>query len=168
VRYPCDLRIISLLQPSAPLIGPIDSSPAVSQTNYIQQGYTKLPKMADSQTPQPPSGSEHLTPAPVTEDNIKPDPDLDASIEQDVDMNTENQPGANPDDTAAPSIDPMAPAPQPSKKETSLREFLGKMDDYAPIVSLSHEHPSLFLPKCDHTTTRSGRPISISCLASLI
>ncbi|OGE58498.1 hypothetical protein PENARI_c001G08760 [Penicillium arizonense] len=90
--------------------------------------------MADSQTPQPPSGSEHLTPAPVTEDNIKPDPDLDASIEQDVDMNTENQPGANPDDTAAPSIDPMAPAPQPSKKETSLREFLGKMDDYAPII----------------------------------
>ncbi|KAJ5747377.1 uncharacterized protein N7511_009073 [Penicillium nucicola] len=89
--------------------------------------------MADSQTPQPPSGSEHLTPAPVT-DNIKPDPDLDASIEQDVDMNTEPQPGANADDSAAPGIDPMAPAPQPSKKETSLREFLSKMDDYAPII----------------------------------
>jgi transcription initiation factor TFIID subunit 10 len=106
--------------------------------------------MADSQTPQPPSGSEHLTPAPATEDNIKPDPDLDASIEQDVDMNTEHQPGVNTDDAPAPGMDPIEPAPQPSKKETSLREFLGKMDDYAPIVSLSqHSHQkSLYFFPC--------------------
>lgn len=32
------------------------------------------------------------------------------------------------------AIDPVAAAPQPSKKETSLREFMSKMDDYAPIV----------------------------------
>lgn len=33
------------------------------------------------------------------------------------------------------SVDALAAAAAPSKKETSLREFLGKMDEYAPIVS---------------------------------
>jgi transcription initiation factor TFIID subunit 10 len=95
-----------------------------------------------SQTPQPSpqNGSEHPPPS-ETENNIKTEPDLDASIEQDVEMNpipqTEDQ---------APGIDPMAPAPQPSKKETSLREFLGKMDDYAPIVSPTASHSKLSHP----------------------
>lgn len=35
---------------------------------------------------------------------------------------------------SAPEIDQLAAAPPPTKKETSLREFLGKMDEYAPIV----------------------------------
>lgn len=38
-------------------------------------------------------------------------------------------------------MDPLAAAAPPSKKETSLREFLGKMDEYAPIVSI----PVLYL-----------------------
>ncbi|KAJ5327002.1 Transcription initiation factor TFIID 23-30kDa subunit [Penicillium brevicompactum] len=80
--------------------------------------------MADSQPPPQHNGSEQL---PPSEDNIKTEPDLDASIEQDVEMNPEQ-----PEE--APAVDPMAPAPTPSKKETSLREFLGKMDDYAPII----------------------------------
>lgn len=80
--------------------------------------------MADSQPPQ--NGPEQ---PPPSEDNIKTEPDLDTSIEQDIEMNP------NPDQPdEAPAVDPMAPAPTPSKKETSLREFLGKMDDYAPIV----------------------------------
>lgn len=80
--------------------------------------------MADSQPPPQHNGSEQ---PPPSEDNIKTEPDLDASIEQDVEMNPEQ-----PDE--APAVDPIAPAPTPSKKETSLREFLGRMDDYAPIV----------------------------------
>lgn len=42
----------------------------------------------------------------------------------------------NPVPPIAPGIgiDPVAPAPPPTKKETSLREFLGKMDEYAPII----------------------------------
>lgn len=41
----------------------------------------------------------------------------------------------------AAEVDPIAAAPPPSKKETSLREFLGKMDDYAPIVrGLDQDH----------------------------
>lgn len=95
--------------------------------------------MADSQTSQPPqstpqNGSQEHPPPSQSEDNIKTEPDLDASIDKDVEMNTESQTGTDAN-TSAPGQDPMAPAPEPSKKETSLREFLGKMDDYAPIVS---------------------------------
>lgn len=44
----------------------------------------------------------------------------------------------NPVQDAVPtSVDAIAAAVAPSKKETSLREFLGKMDDYAPIVGLA-------------------------------
>jgi len=35
-------------------------------------------------------------------------------------------------------VDPLAPAPEvklPNRKDASLKEFLSKMDDYAPIVS---------------------------------
>ncbi|KAJ5587285.1 Transcription initiation factor TFIID 23-30kDa subunit [Penicillium hispanicum] len=102
--------------------------------------------MADSQPsqpsqPQPSNGSqEQPVPAPDTADSaIKPDPDIDASVEQDIDMNVEqNASAANPDentgDALATEVDPLAAAPAPTKKETSLREFLGKMDDYAPII----------------------------------
>lgn len=95
-----------------------------------------------SQTPQPPNGSqEHPIPPsatpvePTTDSAVKPEPDLDASIEQDIDMNAEQTQATGDDNAPLPTDDdPMAAAPQPSKKETSLREFLGKMDDYAPIV----------------------------------
>lgn len=35
------------------------------------------------------------------------------------------------------NVDPVAPAPEPklpTRKDASLKEFLSKMDDYAPIV----------------------------------
>jgi hypothetical protein len=35
-------------------------------------------------------------------------------------------------------VDPLAPAPEPklpTRKDASLKDFLAKMDDYAPIVS---------------------------------
>lgn len=91
--------------------------------------------MADSQPSSQPNGSQEQppasTPAETADSAIKPEPDIDASIEQDIDMNTDQTAqAANADDT----VDPIAAAPQPSKKEISLREFLGKMDDYAPIV----------------------------------
>ncbi|CAI7675152.1 unnamed protein product [Penicillium manginii] len=95
-----------------------------------------------SQTPQPPNGSqEHPIPPsatpvePATDSAVKPEPDLDASIEQDIDMNAEQTQATGDDNAPLPTdVDPMAAAPTPSKKETSLREFLGKMDDYAPII----------------------------------
>jgi len=38
-------------------------------------------------------------------------------------------------------VDPVAPAPEaknPTRKDASLKDFLSKMDDYAPIVSKPH------------------------------
>ena len=99
------------------------------------------PQPSQSSQPQPPNGTEQSTPAPDTADSIiKPDPDIDASIEKDIDMNAEsNASAANPGDSASGAlpteVDTLAAAaPPPTKKETSLREFLDKMDDYAPIV----------------------------------
>ena len=96
---------------------------------------------SQSSQPQPLNGSqEQSVPPPDTSDSIiKPDPDIDASIEQDIDMNAEQDISAtNPDEidgsALTTEVEPLTAAPQPTKKETSLREFLGKMDDYAPIV----------------------------------
>lgn len=56
----------------------------------------------------------------------------------------ENIPLGNPVQ-AADSVDATLAATAPSKKETSLREFLGKMDEYAPIVSIfCSVSPSIF------------------------
>ncbi|KAE8349586.1 transcription initiation factor TFIID 23-30kDa subunit-domain-containing protein [Aspergillus coremiiformis] len=78
-----------------------------------------------------------------------PKPDLDAadgvtldpSIEQDIDLNgNSDSKMTNPNDAEDPtvgnptSVDALAAAAAPSKKETSLREFLGKIDEYAPII----------------------------------
>lgn len=59
-----------------------------------------------------------------------------------------DQSGAGADESAAGAlateVDQLAESSQPSKKETSLREFLGKMDEYAPIVG----DPSVCLLVC--------------------
>jgi transcription initiation factor TFIID subunit 10 len=50
------------------------------------------------------------------------------------DPSTDLLPIANADE----EVDPVAPAPEPklpTRKDASLKEFLSKMDDYAPIVS---------------------------------
>lgn len=117
------------------------------------------PAAASTSTPTP-TPDEPTTAAsePVT---VKEEPDapsaaaLDASIEkEDIDMggtgavdNTAPQasgtstatavdgPAEGPSNAAAvPEVNPVAPAPVPTKKDASLREFLGKMDEYAPIV----------------------------------
>ena len=64
--------------------------------------------------------------------------ELDPAIEADIDM-TEANPNASVDfgGDATQDIDPVAPAAEirvPTKKDASLREFLGKMDEFAPIV----------------------------------
>ncbi|KAJ5098370.1 hypothetical protein N7532_005371 [Penicillium argentinense] len=89
-----------------------------------------------SHIPQPSNGSEQSVPPSATpaetatDPAVKPEPDIDASIEQDIDMNAEpSQPAADDNVPVPAEVDPTPP----SKKETSLREFLGKMDDYAPI-----------------------------------
>ncbi|KAJ5620448.1 hypothetical protein N7510_004432 [Penicillium lagena] len=104
--------------------------------------------MADQQQPPPPSSNPNGSQDPTAQPDsagqpdpaIKPDPDQDATEDQDIDMAETNAAqgpipdGENPAATLPTDVDPLAPAPTPSKKETSLREFLGKMDDYAPII----------------------------------
>jgi len=44
-------------------------------------------------------------------------------------------------------VDPLATAPEPklpTRKDASLKEFLSKMDDYAPIVSSGWRVVKLF------------------------
>jgi hypothetical protein len=48
-------------------------------------------------------------------------------------------------------VDPLAPAPEPklpTRKDASLKEFLSKMDDYAPIVSEFLSATSSLLTLC--------------------
>lgn len=116
-----------------------------------------------SQTPQPPNGSqEHSippssTPAETgTDSAVKPEPDIDASIEKDIEMNADQTQPSGDDNAPLPTDDdPLATAPQPSKKETSLREFLGKMDDYAPIVR------DIFLSPFSSTTLGCHHPVKL-------
>lgn len=83
--------------------------------------------------------------------------ELDASIDNDINMTAGEETttaagdsagqnggasaavGNNANASVAPGIpgalDGMAPVAPPTKKESSLRDFLGKMDEYAPIVS---------------------------------
>jgi hypothetical protein len=64
--------------------------------------------------------SEHSTSIMANADSPDPSKDL-----LPVDKNDEE-------------VDPLAPAPEPklpTRKDASLKEFLAKMDDYAPIVS---------------------------------
>lgn len=85
-----------------------------------------------------------------------PDFDIDASIEADIDMTAPSNPNTNAlnldgandtndsSSTLAPELDPVGHAPDPrmpTKKDASLREFLGKMDEYAPIVRLTRPIP---------------------------
>lgn len=46
-------------------------------------------------------------------------------------------PDAQPEEEAAEAPPTIPESRLPTKKDTSLREFLGKMDDYAPIVRLT-------------------------------
>ena len=69
--------------------------------------------------------------------------DIDASIDADIkpeptQPDSMNLDGAN--DPLSSSVDPpQSTEPRiPAKKDASLREFLGKMDDYAPIVSTAN------------------------------
>lgn len=85
--------------------------------------------MADEKIPRNDEGNEA---------NVKEE-ELDASIEADIKepqdpnvMNLDNANDANPDLDA--ELSGFA-ARIPAKKDANLREFIGRMDEFAPIVS---------------------------------
>lgn len=68
--------------------------------------------------------------------------DIEASLDAEMQVadnddkaNNMNLDGAN-DEPTVPQIETRMPA----KKDVALRDFLSKMDEYAPIVCLPHSH----------------------------
>ncbi|EAW13018.1 putative TFIID and and SAGA complex TAF10 subunit [Aspergillus clavatus NRRL 1] len=127
---------------SQPPVPPSSQPPASSQ--ITSQSHELPPPLSTSTLP---AGGLSASAEPAVV--LKREPDttdgtaLDVSIEQDIEMaNTgganegENTvaPGGSAQDALPTSVDAIAAAVAPSKKETSLREFLGKMDEYAPII----------------------------------
>ena len=89
----------------------------------------------------------NLPPATQPSDaNAEPGPDqtldgaLDGTLDVDIDMNLDTQPQPNTQETAAESL--PEPPPAPTKKDISLRDFMAKMDDYAPIVRSPPSFPN--------------------------
>ena len=128
----------------SPVPPPSSQQPQPSQTGSQEppapSTESSAPHNGQSEAPSEPTVAPKQEP-----DTAGPTADLDASIEQDIDMsgagenittNGEAAAGGAEGQEAVPtSVDALAAAAAPSKKETSLREFLGKMDEYAPIVS---------------------------------
>ena len=83
----------------------------------------------------------NLPPATQLSDtSAEPGPDqtlagaIDGTLDVDTDMNLDTQPTTSTQEPAAESL--PEPPPAPTKKDISLRDFIAKMDDYAPIVRL--------------------------------
>jgi transcription initiation factor TFIID subunit 10 len=81
--------------------------------------------------------------APTDGANAAAIDELDASLEVDINPDASQPEAMNLDgaNDAGPSVpngvtvqEPPFEARIPAKKDATLREFLGKMDDYAPIV----------------------------------
>ncbi|MCJ1314047.1 hypothetical protein MMC25_007727 [Agyrium rufum] len=105
------------------------------------------PTKAPAGASKPPTTS---APEPRNTDALLNDPSLDKDIDQDIDIDMTDagastsdavkkertQDGEdNEEDDAAAAAAPITEARLPlPKKDISLREFLGKMDDYAPII----------------------------------
>ncbi|OOF97113.1 hypothetical protein ASPCADRAFT_505533 [Aspergillus carbonarius ITEM 5010] len=114
------------------------------------------PPLAAASAPSASQEPSSITPGPTPASSSatiipKQEPDtaettLDVPLDQDIDLNagnTKTMPNANTSEDAAASgnavpaptsVDALAAAAAPSKKETSLREFMGKMDEFAPII----------------------------------
>lgn len=139
------------------------------------------PTSAPAPAPAPAASQDSSATVVPKQEPDTGDNNLDASVEQDIDLNannTANMPNQNPagNDAAAAaensipaptSVDALAAAAAPAKKETSLREFMGKMDEYAPIVRFLAFPPgfpsyvTFFSPlPPSFTSTSYFRPIS--------
>ncbi|KAK7536276.1 transcription initiation factor TFIID 23-30kDa subunit-domain-containing protein [Phyllosticta citribraziliensis] len=106
---------------------------ASSNTNPSNDNTSSTPTQVKQEEVDP--SSIEADPSAPPDGPSQPDPmNLDGANDMDTssaDNATGSAPGA-PDGMSAPP--PAAELRIPSKKDASLREFLGKMDDYAPII----------------------------------
>jgi hypothetical protein len=101
--------------------------------------------------------------------------DADLEMEDDTTHNTQTQHGQ---DTSSSTLDhepinqpetqqqeqqptSSSNGPPPSRKDASLREFLSKMDDYAPIVRLPLPCPRNCSLSCSFTITSPTPPLRL-------
>jgi hypothetical protein len=98
------------------------------QRAYVIQHHVQIPDINRAQ-------DSFTNSTPIMANADSPDPSKDLLP---VDKNDEE-------------VDPLAPAPEPklpTRKDASLKEFLSKMDDYAPIVSEFLSATSSLLTLC--------------------
>lgn len=93
-------------------------------TSAVNQAVNEGPSQSQTAAPtDPPTTAPRAdTDMNLEEDADGADQDLDPNVAKDVTME---------DSTEVPAI---LESRIPAKKDATLREFLGKMDDYAPIV----------------------------------
>ncbi|MCJ1298664.1 hypothetical protein MMC08_001454 [Hypocenomyce scalaris] len=119
-------------------------------------------------SPDPPPSTQDPDPDPYPQDPVAED-DIDAPVEDadmDIDMTAapdQAPPGANFDSNNNPldSLDPPPDPRIPTRKDMSLREFLGKMDEYAPIIPdavTSHHLTLAGLPPPPATSSQPADP----------
>lgn len=82
--------------------------------------------MADS-NPTAPAAEENRVEVPIPSQEV----DTSAETTQPDSMNIDSVDDTRPEDD---EVNRPIEAKIPAKKDATLREFLGKMDDYAPIV----------------------------------
>ena len=70
----------------------------------------------------------------------EPEVEVDADIDMNIDTTAAEKP---PPADAEMEEDTLIEPREPTKKDVSLRDFISKMDDYAPIVKSS---PHIFSP----------------------
>jgi hypothetical protein len=150
-------------------------TPALSATHCAPTSHLPQPvhcsrrhNMSDSNS-QPPDTKMEVT------------DDLDQSVENEIDHDATqadamNLDGANDDAPTANGVPDAAAAFEqriPAKKDATLREFLGKMDEYAPIVSALLTCWRVCLtqgsdPRCSHQLLSDTRwsPSSTSDIAA--
>ena len=89
------------------------------------------------------------------------DSDQNATVNNDADLEDEIMGGTTevPEENSAPQAAAQAPntelppsGPPPSRKDASLREFLGRMDEFAPIVCSNFVTSyAQYLHSCDNS-----------------
>lgn len=110
-------------------------------------------------------------PPPIADGSTNPvkEEELDAAIEADLKpeatqpdaMNIDGANDKEPFSSDTLSGGPSTQEPRiPAKKDATLREFLSKMDDYAPIVRPPHPHLPLSLPHAHAPQTTTNPPTS--------